>query len=71
MTLAEIHAVIDARAAQFHKLADAAEHFNSGLTQIIGRDDEQNIMFVAAFATDEDAVELAEFLSRDDEASHA
>lgn len=67
MTIAEIHAVIDARATSLHALADAAEKFNSGLTQIIGRDANESITFVAVFATDDDAVELAEFLALGDD----
>jgi hypothetical protein len=47
---------------QMHGLVDAAIHFNSYLTQVIGRDNDEKLLFVAVIARGEDAIALEKWL---------
>jgi hypothetical protein len=49
---------------KFHALIDAAECFNSDLASVIGRDDDEKLLFVAVHAKGEDAAALERWLQR-------
>lgn len=67
MTDEELNANAETVKAQMHALVDASFHFNSDLTQIIGRDNNETILFVALFARGEAAEAIAAFLAARDE----
>jgi hypothetical protein len=54
----------EARKKQLHALVDLADYFNSGLTQVTGRNDDGTLVSVAVLAEGKDAEELLRFLKR-------
>jgi hypothetical protein len=49
---------------QLYALIDSADYFNSDLTQIIARDNDENILAYFVFAKGEDAKALDRFFRR-------
>lgn len=47
---------------KLHAVVDAAEHFNSDITQLVGRDDDGEIIFVAAFVKGDYAKLVSRFI---------
>lgn len=48
----------------YHQLIDAAEYYSADEVNVVGRDDDGTLLFVAVYATDDEAAELLAFLER-------